>query len=131
MFFTLLVVSFIVSAAVCFAVTKIFQKPIGGILQRLIKEDIFSSWLKYLTFAVYVVGISGGVRIWELQRYITPEKAEDKVLELTNERWVLEMYSTIIGTMQSIAWILLLFFTFALIAYVIVRGQELKQQTHS
>lgn len=131
MFFTLLVVSFIVSIAVCFLVTKIFQKPIGGILQRLIKEEIFVSWAKYLTFAIYVVGISGGVRIWELQRYITPQKADDKVLELTSERWVLEMYSTVIGTMQSIAWILLLFFIFALIAYVIVRGQEVKQQTHS
>lgn len=131
MFFTLLVVSFIVSIAVCYLVTKIFQKPIGGILQRLIREEIFVSWAKYLTFAIYVVGISGGVRIWELQRYITPQKADDKVLELTNERWVLEMYSTVIGTMQSIAWILLLFFIFALIAYVIVRGQEVKQQTHS
>ncbi len=131
MFFTLLVISFIVSVAVCFLITKIFQKPIGGILQRLIKEEIFSSWVRYLTFAIYVVGISGGVRIWELQRYITPITADEKVLELTNERWVLEMYSTIIGTMQSIAWILLLFFIFALIAYVIVRGQEMKQQTHS
>ncbi|MDD8018357.1 MAG: hypothetical protein PHP42_08280 [Bacteroidota bacterium] len=131
MFFTLLIVSFLVSVAVCFLVTKVFQKPIGGILQRLIKEEIFVSWSKYLTFAIYVVGISGGVRIWELQRYITPERADEKILELTNERWVLEMYSTIIGTMQSIAWILLLFFIFALIAYVIVRGQEVKQQTHS
>lgn len=129
MFFTLLGVCFIVSMAVCFIVTKIFEKPINGILQRLIKEEIFVSWSKYLSFAIYVVGISGGVRIWELQRYITPGQKDDKILELTNERWVLEMYSTIIGTMQSIAWILLLFFIFALIAYVIVRGQEMKRHT--
>ncbi|MFA6540925.1 MAG: hypothetical protein WCT99_04920 [Bacteroidota bacterium] len=129
MFFTLLGVCFIVSTAVCFIVTKIFEKPINGILQRLIKEEIFVSWSRYLSFAIYVVGISGGVRIWELQRYITPGKNDDAILELTTERWVLEMYSTVIGTMQSIAWILLLFFIFALIAYVIVRGQEAKRQS--
>jgi len=46
------------------------------------------------------------------------------VLELTQDRWILEVYGTIIGTLQSIAWMLLLFFLFALIAYVIVKGME-------
>jgi flagellar biosynthesis/type III secretory pathway M-ring protein FliF/YscJ len=40
----------------------------------------------------------------------------------------LEIYRTIIGTLQSNAWILLLFFLFALIAYVIVRGMETRRQ---
>jgi hypothetical protein len=71
-----------------------------------------------------VVGVSGGVRIYNLERYISasdlhPE--EQKVLELTSERWVLELYRTIIETLQSIAWMLLIVFVATLIAYVLVR----------
>ncbi|HLF20403.1 MAG TPA: hypothetical protein VI704_06405 [Bacteroidota bacterium] len=128
MFILLLVVSLVISAAVCFLIASVFRKPIGNILQRLITEDVYTAWAKYLTFAVYVVGISGGVRVWDLQKYITPKTEGGTVLELTQDRWILEVYWTIIGTLQSIAWMLLVFFLFALIAYVIVKGQELKQQ---
>ncbi|MED5415647.1 MAG: hypothetical protein VYC64_11885 [Candidatus Latescibacterota bacterium] len=37
---------------------------------------------------------------------------------------MLEVYRTLIGTLQSVAWMLLVFFVFALIAYVIVRVSE-------
>ena len=47
-----------------------------------------------------------------------------KVVELTTERWVLEVYRTLIGTLQTTAWMLLVFFLFALIAYVVVRIGE-------
>jgi len=79
-------------------------------------------------FAIYVVGISGGVRIWDLEKYITPAKTGDAVLELTSDRWVLEIYRTIIGTLESNAWMLLVFFVFALLAYVIVKGLELRKE---
>ena len=46
---------------------------------------------------------------------------EQKVLELTSERWVLELYRTIIETLQSIAGMLLIVFVATLIAYVLVR----------
>ncbi|MBI5463948.1 MAG: hypothetical protein HY966_03205 [Ignavibacteriales bacterium] len=127
MFFLLLLVSFVIALAVCALVARMFAKPVTAILQRLITEEVHQAWSKYLMFALYVVGISGGVRVWELQRYITPKSEGGTVLELTNERWVLEIYSTVIGTLQSIAWMLLIFFLFALIAYVIVKGQEMKR----
>ncbi len=128
MFLTLLVVNFVLAFVVCFIVAKIFQAPVNKILQRLVNEEIFAAWAKYLTFAIYVVGLSGGVRVWELERYITPSAQGGTILVLTQERWVLELYRTVIGTLQSIAWMLLLFFIFALIAYVIVKGQEMKKQ---
>jgi len=86
-----------------------------------------------MKFAIYVVGVSKGVRVWELERYITPARFDEKarVLELTQERWVLEIYRTIIETLQGIAWLLLVFFVFALIAYVIVRVFELKHKSRS
>ena len=128
MFVLLLIVNLVVSVIVCALLAQAFKKPLTGILQRLIAEDIHAAWKKYLTFALYVVGISGGVRVWDLEKYITPKKEGAAVLELTSDRWVLELYWTIIGTLQSVAWMLLVFFLFALIAYVIVKGQELKRQ---
>jgi hypothetical protein len=129
MFITLLVVNLLLAFAVCFTVVRIFRAPINKILQRLVAEDIFIAWAKYIMFAMYVVGISGGVRFWDLEKYITPSTQGGPILVLTQERWVLELYRTIIGTLQSIAWMLLLFFFFALIAYVIVRGHGLKKQS--
>lgn len=40
---------------------------------------------------------------------------------------MLEVYRTIIETLQGIAWMLLVFFVVALVAYVIVRLSELKR----
>ena len=131
MFLTLLAVNFVLAFAICFLLARIFRKPIDSILQRLISEEIYLAWSKYISFAIYVVGISGGVRVWELEKYITPispTKKKAEIVELTNERWILEIYRTIIDTMQSIAWMLLIFFIFALLAFVIVKGMEMRKQ---
>lgn len=74
-----------------------------------------------------MVGISGGVRIWALERYISKRSQNDEILELTRDRWIVEIYQTVIGTLQSVVWILLVFFVFALMAYVIVRALEARR----
>lgn len=129
MFITLLIANFVVAFLVCVAIAAIFRTPIDKILQRLVAEDISAAWRKYIIFAIYVVGISGGVRVWDLEKYIAPKSAGTPAIELNGDRWVLEVYRTIIGTLQGDAWMLLVFFLFALIAYVIVRGLELRRQT--
>lgn len=130
MFLTLLLVTFAIAAIVSFLVVRLFASPVDGILERIIADDISRAWSRYLKFAIYVVGISKGVRVWELERYISPGRYEEKapILELTSDRWVLESYRTVIETLQGIAWMLLVFFVFALIAYVIVRVFELRHK---
>jgi hypothetical protein len=130
-FFALLVASLAISLVVCFILARIFRRPVDRILERLIGEQIHSEWVKYLRFAIYVVGISGGVQVWKLERYISAEAPDQKILELTSERWVLEIYRTVIGTLQAVAWMLLVFFLVALIAFVIVKGREAKQAMRS
>ena len=126
MFFTLLLVTFTLAIAVSFAVVRTFDKSVSAILQRIVQNELAFVWQKYIKFAAYVVGISGGVRIYQLERYLdAPEKNVD-ALTLSSERWTLEVYRTIIETLQSLAWMYLTVFVFALIAYVIVRGYELK-----
>jgi large-conductance mechanosensitive channel len=138
MFLTLLLATFVLAVGVSMIVAKAFEKPIDGILKRIIADPISKAWLKYLMFAIYVVGISSGVRLWELQRYVTPPQGgRPEIIQLNNERWVLEIYSTVISTLQGLAWLLLVFFVVALIAFVIVRVFELRQshypkaQTHT
>ena len=42
-------------------------------------------------------------------------------------RWTLEVYRTVIETLQGIAWMLLVVFVVALVAYVLARGFELNR----
>ena len=65
---------------------------------------ISGAWVRYLKFAILVVGVSGGVRIHSLERYLVPGEDSAPPIELTAERWVLELYRTIIGSLQAIAW---------------------------
>ncbi|MDP1540167.1 MAG: hypothetical protein U0998_03500 [Moraxellaceae bacterium] len=129
MFLTLLLVTFVLALAVSVIVAKSFSTPINNILKRIVTDAISVAWLQYLKFAIVVVGVSAGVRIYELEKYITPQAwdKETRIIELTNERWILELYRTVIETLQGIAWLLLVFFVFALIAYVIVRIAEMRQ----
>ena len=130
MFLTLLLVTFAIALAVSALVVRLFSPSLAAILHRIISDAISEAWLKYLKFAIYVVGISKGVRIYDLERYISPERWEKgaPILALNRNRWVLEVYRTVIESLQGIAWLLLVFFIFALIAYVIVRGLELRKR---
>ena len=129
MFLGLLAVTLVVASIVSLIVVRAFTPPLDKILKRIIADEISSAWLKYLKFAIVVVGISAGVRIHELEKYITPFRYDDeqRIVALTTDRWVLELYRTVVETLQGIAWMLLIFFVFALIAYVIVRMAELRQ----
>jgi len=126
MFLTLLVVTFAIAVAASSFVARLFDKPIASILRRIIAEELSSAWHRYIKFAMFVAGISGGVRIWELEKYITPRGKDGQIVVLNHDRWILEVYRTVIGTFQSIVWMLLVVFVFALIAFVVVRGFEIK-----
>ena len=130
MFLTLLVVTFGVALVVSFATAKMFSPSIQRILERIVAPDLAGAWHRYLMFAVYVVGISGGVRIYSLEQYINPRLPKESPLVLNADRWTLEVYRTVIGTLQAIAWLLLLVFVFLLIAYVVARGLERRNASH-
>lgn len=133
MFIYLLIANFLIAALVSLIVIGLFSKSINSILQRIISDPINTSWSKYIKFAGCVVGISSGVRVYEIEKYISPQypQADNPViLTLTQERWILEVYRTIIETLQGLAWMMFVFFSFALIAYVLVRISEMKHQKH-
>lgn len=126
MFITLLFVILVIAVITSFVTGLLFKKPVLKILCRLVSEDLAPTWHRYLMFAMYVVGISGGVRLWEMEKYITPDK-DGNLAILNSDRWMIEIYKTIIGSLQGVAWMLLVFFLFALVAYVVVKGFEAKR----
>jgi hypothetical protein len=127
MFITLLVVVFVIAVLVSAIVARVFEKPVRQMLEQIVSPELSVAWLRYLKFAVYVVGISGGVRVWQLERYISKRTAAEEILELTRPRWFIEIYQTIIGTLQGIVWLLLVFFVFTLIGYIIIRALETRR----
>ena len=128
MFFTLLIVTFLLALAVSFGVVRLFDRPVNRILEKIVGEELSGAWARYIKFAAYVVGVSGGVRIRELERYISAPDKDEEILVLNAERWTLEVYRTIIETLQGIAWMLLVVFVVALVAYVLSRAFALRRR---
>lgn len=132
MFYYLMISTFALALGVSFLVMRVFSGSIQAILARIIHDPIHDAWAKYTKFSGMVVGTSSGIRIYDMEKYITPltYAGNDRkiVIELTPERWVLETYRTVIETLQGLAWMMLVFFMVALIAYVIVRWSEIKYQ---
>jgi hypothetical protein len=122
----LLIVTFVIALAMSTLVALLFRKPIFKILSRLVTDELAPTWQRYILFATYVVGISGGVQFWNIEKYVTPDK-DGKLLQLTSDLWIVELYRSTIGSLQSIAWFLLIFFLIALVAYVVVRGFEARR----
>jgi hypothetical protein len=124
---------FVVSILTSWIVAKFFDSPIRKILEKIINDPISDAWRKYLIFAIYITGISSGVRIWEIEKYFggsdivrEGEEIIQKSITLTSERWTLEILRTIIEALQGISVMLLVFFIFALIAFVVMKAIESK-----
>jgi hypothetical protein len=129
MFLLLLFATFAVALGVSLAVMWLFTKPIDSVLQRIIADEISAAWSKYMKFAILVVGVSSGVPVHDLERYVSATLGGREVQSAASlgfDRWIFELYRAAIETLQGIAWMLLVFFVFALIAYVMVRIGEMR-----
>ncbi len=129
MFYSLVLVTFILALGLSYVVMRLFSASIYAILARIIQESIHSAWGKYTFFAGLVVGTSSGIRIYDMEKYISPiyvdrQTEQPMILKLTQERWVLEIYRTVVETLQGLAWMMLVFFMVALLAYVLIKRNE-------
>jgi hypothetical protein len=129
LFVILLGITFVIAFVVSWIVGAAFRNPIDAILDRIMSDGIAKAWSKFIRFAIYLTGISWGVSLWKLEQYITaPQWKDAQIVELTANRWVLEVYRTVIETLQGIAWLLTTFFVIALIAFVVIRVFELRNE---
>ena len=124
MFVLLLVVTFTIATVASFVISRMFDRSLAGIIARLIPDELAVAWHRYVLFGLYLIGVNGGVRIWEFEKYVLPLGAGHETLLLTPDRWALEVYRTLMGTLRSIAVVLLMFFAVALISYLGLRARE-------
>src|SRR6266702_5777031 len=132
MFLFLLFATFVAALFVSIVVMCLFTKPIESVLRRIIADEIRAAWSKYMKFAILVVGVSSGVQLRDLEKYISPTLGGREVQSPASpgfDRWIFELYRVAIETLQGIAWMLLVFFVFAFIAYVIVRIGEMRRDS--
>ena len=93
----LFIFTFSLAAIVSFIVVKIFNPYISAIFERIIQDKISGAWHKYIQFAAYITGISGGVNIYRIDDYIT----ENSKIQFNLARWLLEVYRTGISALQK------------------------------
>ena len=125
MFVTLLLATFVLALGTSFMVERQFRNSVSQILEKIVGTDLSLAWQKYISFSIYVIGVSGGVPISRIESYLDPSFSSQNPLVLNWSHWALEVYRTILYTLENIALMLLAFFAVALIAYVVVRGLEL------
>ena len=53
---------------------RFFDAAILRILHSILGAELASAWQRYLRFAIVVVGVSGGVRPLDLEKYIAPNR---------------------------------------------------------
>ena len=127
-FLILLIVTLFIACGVSLLVIMFFRKPIDKIFARIIGEEISIAWRKFLTFALFVVGVASGVNIWKLEQFVQPITDNMPRPVLSAEYWGLEIYRTVIGSLAGLAWALLVFFVVALIAFAIVKRKEVRSE---
>jgi hypothetical protein len=128
MFLVMLLVTLGISLLTAALTAYFFDHAIDRVLTRIVGDDLAGAWHKYIRFAIVVVGVSGGVQLWELQKYVggKGDSATPPAMNLMS--WTLEVYRSVIETLQSIAWMLLLFFLCGMIATVVMRGMEARRK---
>ena len=122
MFYAILAVTLTVSLLTSILVVRFFNGAVKKILARVVGEDLAEAWGKYMSFTIVVVGVSGGVRISDLERFVP--NGREAGLELTGVRWTIQIYRAAMDTLSQIAWVMLLFFLCTMVAYVIMRATE-------
>ncbi|MEC5205198.1 hypothetical protein [Vogesella urethralis] len=122
MFYALLIVTLGVALLTSVLVARFFSDAVLKILKSIIGPELAEAWRKYMSFAIVVVGVSGGVNMWEIQKYL--QNGREQVMELNGPRWTMEIYRTAMDTLSQISWVMLLFFLCAMVAYVIMRVAE-------
>ena len=133
MFLILLVAEVIVSLGISWYIVRILSQSIEKILNRITSDETSRAWLKFVKFAIYVAGVSGGMRLTEKDI----EEPSMRIMEIgfagldsrmymyVVSRLALEICEAVIGALRGIFWFLAYFFIAAAIAFVIVRVIEL------
>ena len=110
MYVALFLVSVLLALGVSFGIAWLSKELIAGLLNRFLARGVAAAAVKYLRFAMILVGVSSGARVRLLEDFIgAPAYNKDAMLAaLTQEVWVVAMYHTVVDTLLGLAWFFIL-----------------------
>lgn len=124
MFVALFGASFLLALVLSVTIAWLSREAIDTILRRFVAGSVVRrGFEKYIRFAIVVVGISGGTQVKPLQEFISASQYNKAALQaaLTQEFWAMELYRTVMGTLEGTAGLLLICIFLALIAPAVLR----------
>lgn len=118
--------SFALAAGISCLIAWLFRIPVESLLKYLVERDVAEAWTKYIFFLLLVVGVASGTRIRLLEEYLAAASWNQTAIQsqMTQEFWVLEMYRTLIGSVEGIAWMLVLLALLGGGAYFFLRKKK-------
>ncbi|HJZ65135.1 MAG TPA: hypothetical protein VKD70_12505 [Candidatus Acidoferrum sp.] len=126
----MVVVFFLASLAAAVGISWLlawlFKIPVENLLRYLVERDVAEAWTKYVFFLLLVVGVASGTRIRLLEEYLAAPSWNQTAIQsqMTQAFWVLEMYRTVLGSVEGIAWMLVLLALVGFGAYFVVRKNK-------
>lgn len=95
MFPILLAATLGASLMVCGVTVALFLPPIDRILRARLRAEVTALWTRILLFAVCVVGVALGTRLWSLERYMHADQ------DISTNLISMEVYRTLIATGEA------------------------------
>ena len=89
------------------------------------KDEISLSFVKYVKLATHLVGISRGVRIFQLYEDVRKLTADNQDFDWGHVLWMSGIYGMIVGSLQAIVHIYLWLFLLLLLLFFVVKALEL------
>lgn len=119
-FYALFLVQLAVALAASLVAAVLFDRATGAVFVRAFGAEVGRGWRWLVRFAVLVVGVSSGVQLYELESYAESGDAPS----LNAAEWLLEVYRSAMGALESVVWALLLFFLVVLFIALLGRRSE-------
>lgn len=129
MFFSLIIACTLLSLFVSIIAMLFFSKPIRMMVTSILPQELADAWATFMKYMIVVIGVGGGVRVYNYEKYIDTGAKDHIPTPLTNERWALELYDTLLNTLSSIGWLVFWLFAVVMIAYVILKVRERRKST--
>jgi len=120
MFISFLIANLLVAILVCAVIALPFRSSLLKYLKSRFSEEASVVWARYLVLAIFIIGISVGTRVWDLEKFVS---STDSIV-LTPDLAALEIYKTTIATLQIVATLLFVILVVAWISSLIKKNRE-------
>jgi hypothetical protein len=112
MTYLLLLLTIATAVTTAFVLARLTDKLVALLIGRLVDDkELCTAWTKYIRLAIYVVGVTGGVKVYQLERYLSGSYELDPEIG----RIGIEIFRAASDAAVAVIWLLLPVFLVSLI----------------